>query len=172
MGDQALAGYSAVNFDVEDKDFANAFKETQDARHYVDDYNARHQGTPGFSPLRFTAFFHLNIIDAYPDVVKYPDVVLVGKTVWNPQNIHAEADHYIKLIRDAGRTPGVLLGELKSDRSTRTKTANTADEVAAGFDKVVTPSPVGLGVPVVGFYYNRDDDQTLVAALRRLRPSP
>ena len=60
---------------------------------------------------------------------------------------------------------------MKADRATRTKLPNTPEEVVAGFSSVIGPPPQGLGVTVVGFYYDRDDATDLLAALRAYRGS-
>lgn len=169
--DTVLAQYSAVNLDGEYKDFNQALSDAQNIRSFVDEYNLRYKNTPGSSPLKFVAFYHLNIINAEPSIVNYPDVILVGKSEWDSANIQSASGNYIETITKAGKTPGILLGDSAGNPSTRTKSLRSNSDVLASFQRIIDPPPQGLGLKIVGFYYNGDDDSALLAALQTLRPN-
>jgi hypothetical protein len=119
-------------------------------------------------PLGFVAFYHMRILDAKPEIVRYPDVVFVGKSYWEATNLLAtngrrSAPHYVKLIREAGREPGIVLGSLGKARCTR-------EEILDAVRVCLKPAGQGgLGVNHIGFYYDRDDAGALVEALQNVR---
>lgn len=163
----SLNKYAAINWDSEGKDFYKEYQDAQKIRKFIDQYNQDNKNNPNQIPLRFTAFFHLNIIEAYPEIVSYPDVILVGKTSWNNRNISEESSKFINLIKSKGKTPGILLGEKKSDKTTRTKVSNSQNELDLNFESVV--SDAGLGLEIVSFYYDENKADTLVNTLENLR---
>lgn len=153
-----IADYSALSLDGEYEDFALALADAPRIRQWISD-NA--------PALRFVAFYHLNIIDAYPDVVRYPDVTIVGKTAWSAANMQAKAKKYIDLVLAAGKTPAILLGDLKAEN--RSKTPNTPAEVLANFKEVTDAPPDGLGLTTVAYFYAGDNAELLLGALKSLR---
>lgn len=167
--DKELAKYAAINWDSEGKDFNKEYQDAKKIREFVDSYNRRHINDSNFSPLKFIAFFHLNIIKANPDILKYPEVILVGKTSWNASNVKQESSEYLNLIKKYGKVAGILLGNEKAIQASKTKVLNTKDEVIANFEKVFSASPNGLGVNVVGFYYDGDNSSNLIDALKKFR---
>jgi hypothetical protein len=167
--DSQASKYAAINLDGEYKDFDQALNEAKQIRSFIDDFNNRHQKDPGFNSLRFVAFYHLNIIDAHPDIVNYPDVVIVGKSNWNASNLEEIATPYINIIKNAGKTPVILLGNTKKEKSTQSKDKYTPGEILDNFHSVIDTPPKGLGITIVGYYYDRDESDNLEYALKSLR---
>jgi hypothetical protein len=163
--DSKLANYSAVNLDGEYADPNVAFSEASQIRAFVNAYNGRHPTTP----LKWIAFYHLNIIDAQPSIVQYPDIVMFGKSWWITGDILKNAPHYVSLIQQYGRTPGVTLGNYRHDPVTKKVTYYSAAQVLANFHAVIDPAPAGLGLGDVSYFYDFDNAQTLVSALQSLR---
>jgi hypothetical protein len=144
---------SAFNLDGEYRDFDRALEEAKKIRALIDDLNRRRADDPSRRPLRFTAFYHMRIIDAHPEIVKYPDVVLIGKSYWDSETLLGRGDRrrrsaskYVKLIREAGREPGILLGS-------PAKARHSTEDILKTLTVCLTPeSNGGLGVGVIGFY--------------------
>lgn len=172
LATEDLRTYAAVNLDGEGRDFDASLKDARAIRALVDSHNASHNSDPAHRPLRFVAFYHMRIIDAHPEIVGYPDVVLVGKSYWTAGNIAGQtqgerrrrtATSYLKLIRDAGREPGILLGSPEKGK-------HDAAEILKTFKTCLAPvSEGGLGVRIIGFYFERDEANTLLAVLREAR---
>lgn len=160
---ESLEDYSAINWDSEGKDFNKEYEDALKIRKFIDSYNTKNN-----TSIKFIAFFHLNIIDANPDIVSYPDIILVGKTSWNSSNIIQESEKYINIIKNKDKIPGILLGEKKSDESTRTKISHTQNEVRSNFDNIISPDKLDLNI--VGFYYDQDKADSLIKTLEELRP--
>jgi hypothetical protein len=163
--------YKAINLDGEYKDFDLALEDAKKFRQAIDKINGEREK----DPIQFVAFYHMEIIDAHPEIVKYPDVVMIGKTYWNAQNItgdgktgrRREAAGYIKLIRDAGREPAILLGGGESKARQFNITSDSVIETAKVC--LASPSEGGLGVKILGFYYDRDKSGILAEFLSKMR---
>jgi N-acetylglucosamine-6-sulfatase len=159
--------YAALNLDGEYRDYDLALSNAKAIRALADRLN-RDDPKLRARPLRFVAFYHMRILDAKPDIMRHPDVVFVGKGYWDATNLLAtdgrrSAPHYVKLIRDAGREPGIVLGS--SGRARR-----TPEEILDAIRVCLKPAGQGgLGVNHIGFYYDRDDAGALIETLRKTR---
>jgi|GEM_PF-5091202 hypothetical protein len=158
--------YSAINLDGEYSDFRKAYDEAVAIRSFVDAENTKRIKEGNLEPLAFVAFYHLNIINAYPDIVRYPDIVLIGKTNWDESTVKPEAQRYVNLIKNANRTPGILLGAYTKDA--QGKELKSAQSLVKTMQVVMDPTN-GLGVNVIGYYYDKDDAAILIEALTTLR---
>jgi hypothetical protein len=169
LTDAQALNYTAINLDGEYKDFAQALTEAPQIRAWVDNFNARHAKDSGFSALKFVAFYHLNIIDTYPQIINYPDIVVVGKSNWSGPDLAQNAAPYINLIKKAGKVPAVLLGDNKKDKALLSPEKYTSQEILSNFYSLIDTPPTGLGIVTVGYYYNADDSDNLLFALKNLR---
>lgn len=142
MSDTALAIYGAINLDGEYADFAQGYKEAAQIRSFVNAYNGRHPATP----LKFIGYYRQNMMDAYPNIVSYPDIVMFGHSRWQGKTIIQKAKPYVDLIRRYGKIPTVLLGNYYKDQTTDQTVYLTANDVTANFHKVIDPPPEGLGL--------------------------
>lgn len=166
----SLSNYAALNLDGEYRDYDQAIADVKRIRQLVDKENTRRK-TAKQPPLQYLAFFHMRIIDAKPEIVKYPDVVLIGKSYWDAESIlgkgrrrRRNATDYLKRIRAAGREPGILLGS-------PSKESHTAESIVKTISVCTRPvEKGGLGVKMIGFYYERDDATVLLQVLQELRP--
>jgi hypothetical protein len=160
--DSELSLYSAVNLDGEYPQLAQAYAEAPLIRAFIDAYNGRHPTTP----LTWVAFYNLKDINANPSIVSYPDVVYMGKNEWMGQQIVSNAQSYVSLIRSYGRVAGVEL--TNGTHWETTPTYYTAAQILANFHAVIDPPPNGLGLSVVGNFYNVNNDATLLSVLQTL----
>lgn len=154
---------AAVNFDAEHRDYDAALEDTRKIREFVDEVN---RSSKRKQPLRFIAFIHMRIIDEKPDILQLPDVVMVGKSYWNADNIEGKgaerrgrsAPHYIAAIREAKRIPAVLLGDTQKDPHSPEVLVETMD---VSIEK--------LKVDHIGFFYPQDNGDNVVEAVRQMR---
>ena len=154
---------AAVNLDAEHRDYDDALEDTRKIREWVDRIN---RTTKRKEPLRFIAFIHMRIIDEKPDIITFPDVVMVGKSYWNADNIDGKgsdrrgrsAPKYLAAIEKASREPAVLLGDTAKD-------PHSPEVLVATMQKAIN----GLGVEHIGFFYPRDNGVNVIEAVRRMR---
>jgi hypothetical protein len=162
-----------VTLDVEDQDADACFGWVGQARAFVDAYSKRAR-----RHLPLSAFFHLELLNARPDLCNLADVVIFGKSMWVApslvgghstwRNLVIEAAPYTSMVRSAGKVPGVLLGNNYHDRQTGDE-HYTAQEIVANFRAAISLPPEGAGVAVAGFYYDGIEVGGLVMSLGQLR---
>ena len=158
--DSYLAQFSDINLDGEYSDAGTALSETQQIRAFIDSYNQR-----SGRAILFSAYYPLSILDAGPTLVQYPDITFVGKTNWDtPSGIVANAPHYLSLISQAGRTPGIHITNAVAVAGQ--KNPLTSAQVEALFAAIWS-----LGVAYVGYTYTSGQDQELVDTLNYYRPN-
>lgn len=166
-----IAEYAAVNLDGEYRDTKEALADVKRIRDWVDQHNCALPHDASIPALKFTAFFHMRIIDEEPDIVRFPDVVMIGKSFWkidtitnNAARVRRPPQRYLELIRAAGREPGVLLGSPE-------KAAHHAGDILRTWQACLRPATEeGWGLHIVGFYYERDEVEMLLTVLSQLRP--
>lgn len=167
--DNQATAYTSINLDGEYQDFAQAYSEAKQIRIFIDDFNRRHKGEAEFVKIKFVAFYHLNIIDSYPDILNYPDEVVVGKTNWTASTMYSEAKPYVTKIQAAGKKAIVLTSDKKALQGERDKVPNTNEEVLFNFYTITGTSPTSLALDTVSYYYDGDNIPQLLFALRALR---
>lgn len=162
---------AAVNFDAEHRDYDAAVRDTRKIRAFVDRVN---RTTKRPQPLRFIAFMHMRIIDQKPDIIRHPDIVMVGKSYWNADNITGDdqvrrrrsAPQYVAAIRKAERTPAILLGDTEKDPHDSAALIRT-------MTKILLPEKQGgLNISHIGFFYPGDQGESVIAAIKHFRDQP